>query len=281
MILISVLAAAVAAAVMAWFVQRGMRMALLRYRQAFTQTARLQLSEFFLFIDPMQLWVVNLVLCIVVAVLAAILTGSPIAVLAGVAGCIFLPRRWVRHLRRQRLRRFDAQLPDALLALASALRAGAGMGGALREIVGEAPVPLAQEFGLLMREQRLGVPFDTALANLAVRMPSEATSLVVSALRIATDTGGNLAEALERIASLLRARLHMEGRVDALTAQGRMQAWVVGCLPLLLALVLHRLEPEAMARLWSTPVGWATVAAIVLMEFTGLWLIRRIVRIDV
>lgn len=281
MILVSVLAAAVAAAVMAWFIQRGMRTALLRYRQAFTQTARLQLSEFFLFIDPMQLWVANLVLCIVVAVLAAILTGSPIAVLAGVAGCIFLPRRWVRHLRRQRLRRFDAQLPDALLALASALRAGAGMGGALREIVGEAPVPLAQEFGLLMREQRLGVPFDTALANLAVRMPSEATSLVVSALRIATDTGGNLAEALERIASLLRARLHMEGRVDALTAQGRMQAWVVGCLPLLLALVLHRLEPEAMAKLWSTPVGWATVAAIVLMEFTGLWLIRRIVSIDV
>lgn len=281
MILVSVLAAAVAAAVMAWFIQRGMRTALLRYRQAFTQTARLQLSEFFLFIDPMQLWVANLVLCIIVAVLAAILTGSLITVLAGVAGCIFLPRRWVLHLRRQRLRRFDAQLPDALLALASALRAGAGMGGALREIVGEAPVPLAQEFGLLMREQRLGVPFDTALANLAARMPSEATSLVVSALRIATDTGGNLAEALERIAALLRARLHMEGRVDALTAQGRMQAWVVGCLPLLLALVLHRLEPEAMARLWSTPVGWATVAAIVLMEFTGLWLIRRIVRIDV
>ena len=281
MILVSVLAAAVAAAVTAWFVQRGMRTALLRYRQAFTQTARLQLSEFFLFIDPMQLWVANLVLCIVVAVLAAILTGSPVIVLAGVAGCIFLPRRWVRHLRRQRLRRFDAQLPDALLALASALRAGSGVGGALREIVGEAPVPLAQEFGLLMREQRLGVPFDMALANLAVRMPSEATSLVVSALRIATDTGGNLAEALERIAALLRARLHMEGRVDALTAQGRMQAWVVGCLPLLLAIVLHRLEPEAMAKLWSTPVGWATVAAIVLMEFTGLWLIRRIVRIDV
>src|SRR5690606_27931877 len=243
--------------------------------------ARLQLSEFFLFIDPMQLWVANLMLCVVAAALAAALTGSLVAVLAAVAGCVLLPRRWLGHLRRQRLRRFDAQLPDALLALASALRAGAGVGTALREIVGEAPVPLAQEFGLLIREQRLGVPFDTALANLAARMPSEAASLVVSALRIAADTGGNLAEALERISTLLRARLHMEGRVDALTAQGRMQAWVVGCLPLLLALVLHRLEPEAMAKLWSTPIGWATVSAVVLMELTGLWLIRRIVRIDV
>lgn len=281
MILLSVVAAAVAATVMAWFVQRGVRTTLMRYRQVFTQAARLQLSEFFLFIDPMQLWVANLMLCVAVAALAAALTGSLVAVLAAVAGCVLLPRRWLGYLRRQRLRRFDAQLPDALLALASALRAGAGVGTALREIVEEAPVPLAQEFGLLIREQRLGVPFDTALANLAARMPSEAASLVVSALRIAADTGGNLAEALERISTLLRARLHMEGRVDALTAQGRMQAWVVGCLPLLLALVLHRLEPETMAKLWSTPIGWATVSAVVLMELTGLWLIRRIVRIDV
>nr|MBF0683003.1 type II secretion system F family protein [Pseudomonas sp.] len=281
MIVISVLAAAVAAAVMAWFVQRGVRTALLRYRQTFTRAARVQLSEFFLFIDPMQLWVANVILCLAVAGLAGLLTGSVIIVLACVGACVLLPRRWMRHLRRQRLRQFDSQLPDALLALASGIRAGAGLGSALREVVAEAPVPLAQEFGLLMREQRLGVPLDTALANLAARMPSEASSLVVSALRIASGTGGNLAEALERIAAMLRTRLHMESRVDALTAQGRMQAWVVGCLPALLALVLHRLEPEAMAKLWSTPVGWATVCAIVLMEATGLWLIRRIVRIDV
>src|SRR5690606_3634955 len=251
---------AVAAAALAWLVQRGMRAALSRYRDTFTQSARVQLSEFFLFIDPMQLSVANMLLCLVAPAAVAVLTRSVVLALLVACACIFLPRRWMTHLRRQRLRQFDSQLPDALLALASAVRAGAGLGSALREVVAEAPVPLAQEFGLLMREQRLGVPFDAALANLASRMPSEAASLGVSALRIATATGGNLAEALERIATMLRARLHMESRVHALTAQGRMQAWVVGCLPVLLALILHRLEPEAMDKLWSTPLGWVTVS---------------------
>lgn len=272
---------AAAAGILAWFVQGWVRAALARYRERFTQAARVQLSEFFLFIDPRQLWMANVVLCVLGAIVAAALTRSIVAVTLVVFACVLLPRRGVARLRVRRLQRFDAQLPDALLALASGIRAGAGTTTALRHIIAEAPTPLAQEFSLVLREQRLGVAFDGALANLAQRMPSEATALAVSALRIAADTGGNLAEALERIAALVRARLHMAGRVDALTAQGRLQAWVVGCLPLVLAAVLHRLEPQAMAMLWSTPIGWATVATIVLMEATGLWLIRRIVRIDV
>ena len=79
----------------------------------------------------------------------------------------------------------------------------------------------------------------------------------------------------------LRARLHLQGRIQALTAQGRMQAWVVACLPPLLALVLDRLEPEAMAALWHTPLGWSVLAAIVVLESLGIYLIRRIVAIDV
>jgi len=281
LIAIAALGAAACAGILAWFIQGWVRTALAGYRERFTQAARVQLSEFFLFIDPMQLWMANVVLCVLGTVLAMALTRSLVAVALVVVACVLLPRRCVARLRLRRLQRFDAQLPDALLALASAVRAGAGTATALRHIIAEAPTPLAQEFSLVLREQRLGVSFDGALANLAQRMPSEATALAVSALRIATDTGGNLAEALERIAALVRARLHMAGRVDALTAQGRLQAWVVGCLPVVLAAVLHRLEPQAMAMLWSTPIGWATVATVVLMEATGLWLIRRIVRIDV
>ena len=133
----------------------------------------------------------------------------------------------------------------------------------------------------MLRQQRLGVSFEDALLNLQERLPTEATVLLVSSLRIASDTGGNLADALERIASTVRSRLHMEGRIRALTAQGRLQALVVGLLPALLLLVLHKLEPEAMAELWRTPMGWATLAILVMMETCGLWLIRRIVRVDV
>jgi tight adherence protein B len=172
-------------------------------------------------------------------------------------------------------------LPDALLALGSALRAGATLQAGLRQIVAEGQAPLAQEFGLMLSEQRLGVTIDESLSNLYRRVPTETSNLVVSALRIAADTGGNLAETLERIAATVRARLHMEGRIRALTAQGRMQARVVGALPLLLIAVLYRLEPDAMRQLWTTAHGWAVLLTVLSLETFGLWMIRRIVRIDV
>ncbi len=110
-------------------------------------------------------------------------------------------------------------------------------------------------------------------------MPS--LTLVVSALRIASVTGGGLAETLERAAQTLRNSLAMEDKIRALTAQGKLQAIVVGALPLLLVLVLAQMEPEAMALLWRTRIGWATVAVVALLEIFGIVLIRKIVAIDV
>ncbi|MBR8657804.1 type II secretion system F family protein, partial [Achromobacter sp. Marseille-Q0513] len=143
---------------------------------------------------------------------------------------------------------------------------------------GEAP--LSQELGLLLREQRLGIPWDEALARLEQRVPSEATALTAAALRIATRSGGNLAEALDRIADTLRARSQLQARLRALTSQGRMQAWIVGALPVLLLAVLYQLEPAIMSLLWRTPAGWGVLALLVALEAAGVVLIRRIVRVD-
>jgi tight adherence protein B len=144
---------------------------------------------------------------------------------------------------------------------------------------GEAP--LAQEFTLMLREQRLGVTLEQSLNNLARRVPTQATVLVVSAMRIASETGGGLAETLERTANTIRSRLQMEGKIGALTAQGKLQAWVVSLLPMLLMLILNHMEPEAMSYLWHTRLGWATLAGIALLESLGVYVIRRIVAIDV
>src|SRR5699024_6287771 len=113
------------------------------------------------------------------------------------------------------------------------------------------------------------------------RVPTEGVQLVVSALHIAIQTGGSLAQMLERIAATLRARLHLQGRIRALTAQGRMQAWVMAILPVALAAVLSWLDPEGMEKLWTTPQGWLIIAVVVGLELAGLLLIRRIVSIQV
>src|SRR6185312_17303522 len=138
-----------------------------------------------------------------------------------------------------------------------------------------------QEFGLMLREQRLGLGFQDALQKLRERMPTESCGLVVSALSIAAQTGGSLADTLEGIAQTLRARQHWLGRVRALTAQGRMPSHIMAGLPILLLLVLSRLEPEAMDRLWSTALGWAVLLLIFVLECLGTVWIRRVIAVEV
>jgi tight adherence protein B len=272
---------AVAIGVLAWFMQGWAGRAYQRYQTAFKKQAKVRLGEFFLFLDPAQLWLANVLACCTVMLAIYFLSGA-LWMSAGV-GLVALaaPQYVIARLRRQRLARFDQQLPDLLLALAGALRAGSGIQAALRHIIAQSPVPLAQEFGLMLREQRMGVSFEQALAGLYGRMPTEGTGLVVSSLKIAAQSGGNLAETLERIAATLRARLHLLGRVHALTSQGRLQAWVMACLPFALALVLERLDPASMALLWRTPLGWAVMGIVVFLELAGVMFIRRIVNIEI
>ncbi|MNS97310.1 Bacterial type II secretion system protein F domain protein [compost metagenome] len=226
------------------------------------------------------MWLAAVACAALSAALAFSLTGSGIlaALFAGLASRA--PRMTVEMLRRRRARRFEQQLPMALLMLASALRAGVALPTGLRHVVEQSGAPLAQEFGLMLREQRLGVPWDAALGNLQSRMPADSTSLVVAAMRIAAQTGGNLAEALESIAQTLRARLQLQAKLQALTSQGRLQAWIVGALPLVLLAVLNELEPDIMGLLWHTPMGWGVLAMVAVLETAGVLLIRRIVRIE-
>ncbi|HEY9275210.1 type II secretion system F family protein [Achromobacter sp.] len=281
MIWVAAGAAMISVLLLAWRVQSWFAPALRRYREVYTQEAGLRLSEVFLFIDPAQLWAGAVACAALAAILAFSATGSSLVAAMAAALASRLPRAFVNALRRRRARRFEQQLPMALLMLAAALRAGVALTTGLRHVVEQSGAPLAQEFGLMLREQRMGVPWDAALENLRNRMPADSTALVVAAMRIAAQTGGNLAEALESIAQTLRARVQLQAKLQALTSQGRLQAWIVGALPLLLLAVLDRLEPEVMGLLWHTPVGWGVLAIVAVLETTGMLLIRRIVRIDI
>ncbi|GAA4014547.1 type II secretion system F family protein [Actimicrobium antarcticum] len=252
-----------------------------RYRASFTDRTRFQAQEFFLFIDPAKLFIANLAIMMLGAVLAWIATGSALLALPVFFGLALLPRLAYRWMRQRRLRQFDEQLPDALLMLSGGLRAGIGLNAATQQLVAESQPPLAQEFSLLLREQRLGVTLEQSLSNLSRRIPTATTTLVVSAMRIAAETGGGLAETLERTSHTVRSRLQMEGKIVALTAQGKLQAWVVGMLPIGLMMVLNKMEPVAMSHLWNSRIGWATLAVIAFLEIMGVVLIRKIVAIDV
>lgn len=272
---------ALSAALLAWFVIDVGTVSLARYREHFTERARFHVQEFFLFINPRQLFVANLAVMALGALAAWVVTGRALIAIPVFFSLALLPRLVYAWMRKRRLNRFEEQLPDALMMLAGGLRAGAGLNSAIKQLVAEAQAPLAQEFALTLREQRLGLSLEQSLNHLARRVPTHSTTLVVSAMRIASETGGGLAETLERTAQTIRSRLQMEGKIDALTAQGKLQAWVVGLLPLILMAILDRMEPEAMSLLWHTRLGWGVLVVIAVLELMGIHVIRKIISIDV
>lgn len=272
---------AVSAALLAWFAIDVGTDTLSRYRESFTERTRFQAREFFLFIDPRKLFIANLAVMALGAVALWAATGSAVVAIPTFFALAFLPRFLYAWMRRRRLRQFEEQLPDALMMLSGGMRAGVGLNSAIAQLVREAQPPLSQEFALMLREQRLGVTLEQSLNNLNRRVPTQTTTLVVSAMRIATETGGGLAETLERTSHTIRSRLQMEGKIGALTAQGKLQAWVVGLLPLALMLVLNKMEPEAMSLLWNTRLGWGVLVVIAFLEFMGVYVIRKIIAIDV
>ncbi len=273
--------AAIAATLFAWFVIDIGITTMTRYRAQFTERTHFQAREFFLFIDPSRVFATHVALVVLGCIVTALLTRSFVLGIGVGAALGFLPRFVYVRLRQRRLRRFEEQLPDALTTLSGALRAGLSLRSAIGQLVIEAPAPLGQEFTLLLREQRLGATLEQSLNGLARRIPTPTTVLTVSAMRIASETGGGLAEMLERTAHTVRSRLQIEGKIRALTAQGKLQAWIVGLLPIGLMLVLDQMQPVTMSVLWNTPMGWGALAGIGVLEALGIFVIRRIVAIDV
>lgn len=272
---------ALSAGLLVWFAIDIGTVSLARYKAIFTERTRFQVQEFFLFIDPKKLFAANLAVMVLGAALAVVAAGSVLIALPAVLVLAMVPRFLYAWMRKRRLRKFEEQLPDALMMLSGGLRAGVGLTSAIQQLVAEAQAPLAQEFALLLREQRLGVTLEQSLNNLNRRVPTQSSTLVVSAIRVAAETGGGLAETLERTSYTIRSRLQMEGKIGALTAQGKLQAWVVGLLPLALMAILNKMEPEAMGLLWHTRLGWGTLVVIAFLEFMGIYVIRKIVAIDV
>lgn len=276
-----VVAAFASAVLLFWMLARVTSAGAARYRESFTREARASLEQMFLFIDSKQLLTVNGVAIVGFGLLAWLATGSLIAFAAGCALGFAVPRILFNLFKRRRLDAIREQLPDATMLIAGALRAGASIHVALAQVVSEMRPPISQEFDLFLREQRLGVAFDAALENMDARIQDEGMALFAAALKVSRETGGNLAETLERLAETLRTKLTIEGKIRALTAQGKLQGVIVGLLPVALAFVLFHMEPEAMSLLFNAWYGWLTIAFILVMELIGALIIKKIVTIDV
>jgi len=272
---------AAAVAIIGWVLSQKSEVFWGEYESVFKETATGNLEDMFLFIDPQQLFLANVAALIITPILAFMLTGDLLisSVIALIVMC--LPILIYRNMKKRRLRLFETQLPEALVMISGSLSAGASLNMALQSVVKEQPAPLSQEFMLFTREQRIGVDFDTSLKNMERRLPLQDFLMFTSAMRISREVGGDLGEVLDTLSATLRKKAAMEGKIQALTAQGKMQGLVMTGLPLFLGLLLFLLEPVAMAKLFTTVYGWVLLSVIVVMEVLGYIFIKKVTTIDV
>jgi tight adherence protein B len=203
-----------------------------------------------------------------------------LAVVLAVGG-YFGPRAFVGHLRRRRIEAIDNQLVDALQLMANALRAGMSLQQALELVVREMKPPIADEFGRLVKEIHLGRLTDDALRRFAERVPLEDVQLAVDSILTLRETGGNLSETFQVIATTIVERKKVQGRIKAMTAQGMTQGVVVCVMPLLLILVFTFIDPTYMRPFFTTPLGWMMMLLVFTLDGLGLWLMLKLVKVDV
>ncbi len=251
------------------------------YRRHFSGRVGQGMRELLLYVDVDRLFRANMLLGAGACLLIGWLTESWALVLLTAALAGALPGLLLAQLKARRRQRFAEQLPDAMMLVAGGIRAGASMTLALRQMAAELPAPGGQEFDLMLRELRLGVTLDDALLNLERRMGCDDLRLFGAAVRIANESGGNLAETLERLADTIRRKIALEEKIVALTSQGRMQGWVMVFLPIGVAGALFVIEPDSMAPLIHTWQGLLVCMVVAVLEVVGLLFIRRIMAIDV
>lgn len=240
-----------------------------------------QLESFHIFINPQSIrgglivgMIISIMLCLMLMRSVWLLPLAAIAVATGLIGLI-------RFRVRQRFKQIRQQLPAVMELLATTLRAGLSVRAALIQVSRQAPAPISKELAVLERMQRIGISLDDALKQWSDRVPVEEIGLFGFAVGVSTASGGNLADALDRLAATFRQRLVLEDKVDALTAQGRLQAWVMVALPVLLAMALTAIDPDSMGALWFTGAGHAVITGVLVLEVLGLFWIRRLIRVDI
>jgi tight adherence protein B len=213
----------------------------------------------------------------------AVLLSSHPLLMALMAGLLLaaLPALYLAYRRSDRLNRFETMLPEALDLIGRALRAGHSLASALQMVGSEMPDPIGEEFRQTFDEINFGISAQAALQNLAKRVPSTDLSFFVVAVLIQRETGGNLAEILANISSIIRERLKLFGKVRALSAEGRFSGIVLTILPFATGFLLYMIDQDFMSLLWHDPTGITFLkVALVFMVIGGLWM-RRIVRIHV
>lgn len=245
-----------------------------------SRSLQLELQRAGIELAPSEFVAVNL--CTALAPLLLVLFGTSVvmALLMALIGAM-LPSLAMKKKQRQRLAAINSQIPEVLITISNSLRAGYSFMQAIDLVSREADPPLATEFGLVIKEMNLGAATETALQNIVQRVNSDDLDLMITAVIIQRQVGGNLAEILESIAETIRERIRIKGEIKTLTAQGRISGMIIAALPLFICIFVYLINPGYMLPLFTEPLGQIMLGAGVSGQVLAVILIRKIVDIQV
>ena len=241
-----------------------------------------ELHKLFMDITPQEFIVYHIGVMVVSVLMGIVLMGSvalgaPIGLLVGA----MLPRVYLRRQYSKRMEKLNQQVEEAMIYMSNSFRANPALPDAMQDVCNSIGPPISQEFGVMLKEYRLGTPLDTALINMQKRVPARNLQLAVSALLIGRTVGGNIPKILEDIASTIRESYRLERVIDTQTAQGKMQAWVMGAMPAVVVGMFYLMDPELIRPLFETFYGYLIIAVAVVLNIIGVAMILKIVSIDV
>ncbi len=203
------------------------------------------------------------------------------SLVAGAMG-FFLPVVLLNIAESRRLSLIDKQLSDGLVLIANSLRSGLSFAQALDVLAQQGQPPLAEEFQVVTREMRLGIPMEHALNNMTERLKkSKEIKIAMTAINIARETGGNMAEALSTLSTTMRRRAEMQGKIEALTAQGKFSGVITSMLPFLLGLMIYLMDPKMIMPMFTTLPGYGMILLVLVLIAIGGLIIKKIVTIDI
>jgi tight adherence protein B len=232
-------------------------------------------------IRPGALFGIALALAMAGGMLSSLVVGSLYVAPVGALLFFCVPFLWLYWKRNSRLKRIASQLPDAMELVARALRAGHSLASGMHVVSEELPPPIAKEFGRVYEEQNLGISLEDAMKNMCGRVPNLDLRFFVTAVAIQRQTGGDLAEILDKIGYVIRERYKILGHVKALTAEGRLSGVVLIALPFGLFILMLHMKPDYISLLWTDPLGIQMAVFGLVMQILGAICIKKIVDIKV
>ena len=249
-----------------------------RYVQQRVEEARVNMADMFFDASRQNLWLLYTGAPLVLGLGAWLLSGLWPLGLAGVAAGLVMPKMLLQQIRARRQARFHGQLVDCLLLLASCLRAGLSMTQAFAVVAEEMPRPAGEEFGLVLKETRMGLTLDQAMAHLKERMPLDDVALFNAAVLVSRQTGGDITAIFSRLVETLRERKKIRERIKTLTFMAKMQGIVMAMLPVMFSVAVYSMDRSHFNFFLEDPTGKLLLMGVIAMQVFGALLFMRFSR---